>query len=302
MCALVAKGFSIPQVAKAMNRAASTIYRERTRNLRPSGYYAASVADSYATARRRRSRRGSQFSDDDWRLISALISIRWSPEQIANKLKQYQTLNISFQTIYRMVHRDRNHGGTIYKDLRHIPKVRRKKRGSADSRGVLPGKRPLSERPEAANSRLEFGHWEGDTVMGADRHECVLTLVERKSGYAFVSKLTNRTAKNVNIELRKIISRKPHLFKSITFDNGTEFHSYAEIENEFNVTCYFARPYHSWERGCNENFNGLLRQYLPKGKSMHYIGEVRLSKIVAELNTRPRKRLAFKSPQKLYFG
>jgi IS30 family transposase len=160
----------------------------------------------------------------------------------------------------------------------------------------------ISDRPEAINARSEFGHWEADTVMGKDKHQCILTLVERKTGLARIAKLNNRTAKLVLRALARIISKEPHLFKTITFDNGTEFHSYKELERRFNVICYFANPHHPWERGSNENFNGLLRQYLPKGQPLDYIGEVKLDVICRRLNTRPRKRLGFISPQEVTYG
>jgi IS30 family transposase len=138
--------------------------------------------------------------------------------------------------------------------------------------------------------------------MGKDKHQCFLTLVERKSGFNRVVKLKNRTAKNVTRALIDIISAEPNLFKTITFDNGTEFHSYKVIEDMFGVKCYFANPHAPWERGCNENFNGLLRQYFPKGTSLHYIGNVRTQFVSEQLNNRPRKRLGFKTPKEVLYG
>lgn len=302
MSALMAKGFSVVDTAKQMNRSPSTLYRERKRNARKSnGFYTPSVADNYYRGRRRRRRGYSHFDPDQWTMVQDKIEMKWSPEQISNVFKQQGIMNISYQTIYRRIIRDRKRGGNVYEDLRIMPKVRRKKRNSVDSRGILPGKRPITDRPTEANTRAEIGHWEGDTVMGGNKFECVLTLVDRKSGYAFVEKITHRTAENINSALRKVIKKDTAVFKTITFDNGTEFHSYKEIETEFKIKCYFAQPHHPWERGCNENFNGLLRQYLPKGASMHYIGEERLNKILIEMNNRPRKRLSYKCPQEIYF-
>jgi len=157
----------------------------------------------------------------------------------------------------------------------------------------------ISERPEAILKRLEFGHWEGDTVMGKDRHQCIVTLVERKTGLARMAKLRNRTAASAAKAIIAIIAQEPWLFKTITFDNGTEFHSYKDIEEATGVICYFANPHHPWERGCNENLNGLLRQYIPKGTKLDGIGHTKLRKICRELNTRPRKRLNYLSPQEV---
>jgi IS30 family transposase len=296
-----ARKISFAQIARDLGRSTSTITREYHGNLRPTGYYAAFVAHSYATARRRSSRRGSNFPDYFWNRIRELINEDFSPEQIVSQLKIEQIGVISIQSIYRFILKDRSQGGVLYKHLRIMPKVRRKLYRSVDSRGVLRGKRYISERPGYINDRSEFGHWEGDTVMGKDRHQCILTLVERKSGANRIAKLNNRTAANVNAALLQIISNEPHLFKTITFDNGTEFHGFKEIEETTGITCYFANPHHPWERGSNENFNGLLRQYFPKGRSLSYIGSVKVLAISNKLNSRPRKRLGFKTPKEVLY-
>ena len=296
-----ARNISFSQIAQDLGRATSTVTREYKRNLRPSGWYAAFVAHSYATARRRKCRRGLHTPKRYRKIIIQLLRQEWSPEQISAYLQQREQYCISFQTIYRWIKKDRRRGGNLFTNLRIVPKRRRKRYRSKDSRGVLAGKRLISERPAYIGDRSAIGHWEGDTVMGKDKHQCILTMVERKTGMNRMAKLTNRTAKNANDALLKIISKEPDMFKSITFDNGTEFHSYKQIENAFPVTCYFANPHHPWERGSNENFNGLLRQYFPKGTSLSYVGNKRLEIISNRLNFRPRKRLEFKSPKEVYY-
>lgn len=297
-----ARKVSFSQIARDLGRATSTITRELKRNLRPTGFYAASVAHSYATARRRASRRKSHFPPEYWILIYSMLEKKWSPEQIADYFFYHGLSTISFQSIYRVIRIDRRRGGFLFMNCRVIPKRRRKRYGSTDSRGVLQGKRLISERPEYINNRSEFGHWEGDTVMGKDKHQCFLTLVERKSGLNRMVKLRNRSAKNVTKALVSLISAEPHLFKSITFDNGTEFHSYKIIEDMFGVICYFANPHHPWERGSNENFNGLLRQYFPKGTSLSYVGVEKTKRVSDELNDRPRKRLGARSPKEVCYA
>lgn len=298
---LKARGVSIPRIAKELDRAPSTLYRELKRNIRPTtGYYQAYIADSYATARRRRSRRGSRFSKECWDLVVKLLAQEWSPEQISRYLSKNHLFSISFQTIYRIIRKDRRHGGTLFKFLRIMPKQRRKRYRSDDSRGILRGKRLISERPAIINDRSEPGHWEADTVMGKDKHQCVLTLVERMTGEARLAKLSNRTAANACAAITKIIRSESYKFKSITFDNGTEFHSYKKLESQFPIVCYFANPHHPWERGTNENFNGLLRQYIPKGRSLDYIGNRKLAFFCDRLNNRPRKRFDFLSPQEVF--
>jgi len=225
--------------------------------------------------------------------------MKWSPDQVSNFLRRESLPSISFQSIYRWIRKDRRRGGYLYKDLRIMPKRRRKRYRSDDSRGVLRGKRNISARPKEIDDRLEFGHWEGDTVMGKDHHQCIITLVERRTGLTRMAKLKNRTAALAAKAIIKIIEAEPWLFKTITFDNGTEFHSYKDIEVATGVICYFANPHHPWERGCNENLNGLLRQYIPKRTKLDYIGNTKLHKICTELNTRPRKRLSYFSPQEV---
>lgn len=297
-----ARNVSFSQIARDLGRSTSTVTREFKRNLRPTGRYAAFVAHSYATARRRRSRRKSHFPPECWMLIYSLLEEKLSPEQISDRLASNGLYTISYQSIYRIIRIDRRRGGFLFKNCRVIPKRRRKRYGSIDSRGILQGKRMISERPEYINNRSEFGHWEGDTVMGKDRHQCFLTLVERKSGLNRIIKLKNRTAKNVTKALIHLISAEPDIFKTITFDNGTEFHSYKIIEDMFGVICYFANPHHPWERGSNENFNGLLRQYFPKGTSLDYIGNRKTQFVSDQLNDRPRKRHEFKSPMEVFYA
>lgn len=266
-------------VAREMGRSASTISREVARNAtRHDGAYRPSKAQQYARSRRSRCRRWTLFKPDDWGYIHALLRNKWSPEQIAGVLRIRAELNISYRTIYRHILRDR----------------------SIDHRGVLPGKRHISERPKEVESRLRIGHWEGDTVIGADKHHCVLTLVERKTGLAIVKKLASRSMAEANEAAMVAISEHRKRFKTITFDDGTEFHDYQAIEQVHPVKCYFATPYHSWEWCSNENFNGLLRQYFPKGICMSKVTQAECDEVARELNMRPRKRLRFRSPHWAY--
>ena len=295
--------YSDSQIAKAIGRHRSTIGRERKRNPNThDGVYRAQVAHSYATARRRRNRRGTHFSKTQWSLVAYYIQKKWSPEQIADHLKNHTSFSISHETIYQYILRDKKRGGTLYTHLRIMPKQRRKRYNSKDSRGVLPGKRHISTRPAEVETRKVAGHWEGDTVIGSDRFHCILTLVERKSGFVVIKKLASRTASLVTAATLEVLKKHGRRFKTLTFDNGTEFHDYASIEADHPVTCYFATPYHSWERGTNENTNGLIRQYLKKGHTMEGVTQADCDYIAHELNTRPRKRHGYKTPRKLYYS
>ena len=195
MCMFLAKGFSKVDIAKAMDRSLSTIYRELKRNKRTNGYYAASVAHNAYRGRLRRSRRGSNFSEECWHEVFTLLKKKWSPEQIVDHMFRVHDTKISIQTIYRKIKKDRRKGGFRYMDLRIMSKVRRKTYGTNDLRGKLSGKKHISARPIEADLKAEIGHWEVDTVMGANGHECVLTMVDRKSGYGFIEKMRSRTAR-----------------------------------------------------------------------------------------------------------
>jgi len=260
------------------------------------------VAHGYATARRRRERRGFHLPQHQWDQVICLLKEKWSPQQISNHLRLHGSFTVSHETIYRYILQNKKHGGELFKHLRIMPKVRRKRYNSHDSRGILPGKRHISTRPAAVETRKQRGHWEGDLVMGSDRHHCIFTLVERKTGLALIRKLSCRTAESVTASALQLLSRRSAEFKTITFDNGTEFHGYKTLEDRFALKCYFATPYHSWERGSVENLNGLIRQYLPKGSCMRTVTQADCNVIASKLNDRPRKRYGYRSPHEVHYG
>lgn len=259
-------GLSPAAIARVLGRHRSSIVREVRRNQATSdSTYRPQLADWYARSRRSRSRRNTQFTGLEWARVEALVLEDWSPEQIAGRLRRQGILAISHETIYRYLWADKDAGGQLYQHLRCAQKQKRKRYGAYDSRGRLAGKRPITARPAGAANRSRFGHWEGDTMLGAGQAgPCVLTLVERKSGFVIVGKLAQRTGALVNARAERLIQSQPRPVRTLTVDNGTEFHSYAALERRIATRVYFATPHHAWERGTNENTNGLLRQYLPK--------------------------------------
>jgi IS30 family transposase len=294
-------GSSQADIARLLGRHPTTIGREVRRNATHcDGHYRAEKAHSYAIARRRSCRRGAHFSLEDMNRVTAMLSRKWSAEQISGILAKTGVLRISHETIYRRIRWDKKAGGSLWRHTRIMSKFARKRYRSHDSRGVLPGKRPIGDRPVEVERRRRIGHWEGDTVIGSDLRHCVRTLVERKTGFAIIKKLTARTKDEVTRAATRAIRSHCRHFKTITFDNGTEFHDYSLLEARFPVKVYFATPYHSWERGSNENFNGLLRQYLPKGMCMRTVTQAQCDHIADDLNNRPRKRHGFDTPHKLY--
>ena len=303
IAALRREGFCSAEIARRLGRHRSTISREVRRNSSPSdGCYRPSKAIERTNGRRSRSRRNQYFTKADFALVEKKLKADWSPEQISGHLRLHGELSISHETIYTHVWRDKEAGGHLYRHLRCSPKLRRKRHNSYDSRGRLAGKRHISERPSCIDKRRAVGHWEIDTVVGKDAPDCVTTLVERKTGYALIGKLSDRSMFSTSQRTKMLLRRVPEQVKTITADNGTEFHDYESVEEATGVKFYFATPYHSWERGSNENFNGLLRQYLPKRTSQAALTQRHCDGIAKKLNTRPRKRLGYRTPEERFHG
>lgn len=303
---LIACGLRLKQtlreIAEALQRAPSTVSREVRRNATAhDDAYRCEKADSYAVARRRRSRRGPRYGEGVWAEVEQALRERWSAEQIVGRSRDEGRVVPSHETIYRRLRKDKHEGGSLYRFTRILSKFGRKRYRSRPTRGVLLGKRHIREREPIVERRGRIGDWEADTVMGsANTRGCVLTLVERRSGFAMIRKLRARTAAEATAAAQVVMRRLRGKFQTLTFDNGTEFHEYEKLERRFGVKCYFATPYHSWERGSNENLNGLLRQYLPKGTSLDKVTQRECDWIAAQLNARPRKRHGFRTPCEVF--
>ena len=294
---------SLRSIAKRLGRSPSTLSREVRRNAtndgrKPNPLYIPSKAQEQANGRRRRCRRVKHHAPEVYAEVEALLAEeQWSPEQIASQLPERLGVRLSHMTIYRYVRHDQRQGGRMFRHLRQGGKRRRKRTYGPEKRGKLANKPMIDSRPEAIELRQEVGHWEGDTVMGAaGERNCLLTLVERSTGLAKVVRLQHRTVLAVNRATIGLIQCSGLPFKTITWDNGTEFHGYRQIEEATGVRCFFAYPHHPWERGSNENFNGLLRQYFKKRKSLAGKRQSDCDQVAAKLNSRPRKRYGFQTP------
>lgn len=297
------EGRSLRSIARALQRSPSTISREVRRNAtidhnRPRPLYVPSKAQEHANGRRRRSRRVKHHAPRVYQMVEELLEEeQWSPEQISHWAADNEVAWISHMTIYRHIRADAKQGGRLKSCLRQGGKRRRKRTFGPENRGRLQGKPMIDTRPEAVEAREEIGHWEGDTVMGvASERDCLLTLVERSTGLALVAKLPNRTTAAVNRAALKLIDESELPFKTITWDNGTEFHGYKTLEQAAELRCYFAYPHRPWERGSNENLNGLLRQYFPKRRSLAKVRQHHCDIVTQKLNHRPRKRYGYKTP------
>ncbi len=294
---------SLRSIAKLLGRSPSTLSREVRRNAtndqrKPNPLYIPSKAQEQANGRRRRSRRVKHHAPEVYAEVEALLAEeQWSPEQIASQLPERLGVRLSHMTIYRHVRRDQRLGGVMFRHLRQGEKRRRKRTYGPEKRGKLPNKPMIDTRSEAIECRQEVGHWEGDTVMGsAGERCCLLTLVERATGFGVIIRLPHRTVRAVTRATIELIRSSRLPFKTITWDNGTEFHGYRQIEQAIGVQSFFAYPHHPWERGSNENFNGLARQYFRKGRSLARTRQSDCDQVAAKLNSRPRKRYGFQTP------
>jgi transposase, IS30 family len=300
IAAMRGQGLTSPQIAATLGRHRCTIAREVKRNATPYDQaYRPKMAVEMTNGRRSRSRRNARYGPADYAPIEVLLEQRWSPEQIVGRRTREGMPVMSHETIYLHIWVDKTNGGSLWRHLRGACKQRRKRYGRNDSRGRLAGKRMIGERPEVVNSRRRFGDWELDTVHGRGK-PCVVTAVERKSGMVRIGPLLGATVEYTNARLIELLSNEPHRVRTLTSDNGAEFHGYKQLEHTLHATVYFATPHHAWERGTNENTNGLLRQYLPKGTPLGDLTQRLCDDIAAKLNHRPRRRLGYLTPHEVY--
>ena len=294
---LLKMGHHQTEIAECLEVHKSTISRELRRNKGLRGYRP-KQAHQKAMSRRNHTRR--RIKPEIWGLIEAKIRLDWSPEQISGWLKRHVAVEISHEWIYQYILADKHAGGTLYRHLR-CQKKRRKRYGSRDRRGNLPNRRSIDERPEIVDQRQRIGDWEVDTIVGKRHHQAIVTLTERKSRLTFLRKVDRRTAELVShavIDLVQSIAARTH---TITGDNGKEFADHERIARELGIDFFFAHPYAAWERGTNENMNGLVRQYIPKYRELNSVTKDELELIMTKLNHRPRKCLDFFSPFEVFF-
>jgi len=288
------QGLSKAEIGRRLNRHRSTIGRELARNGDGATYWA-SAAQQKARGRRRRRPRKLDEPELNQFVRDKLIRY-WSPEQIAGRLGRDfpPRRRLSHTTIYRWIARnpDRQHWESFLRFGR--------RRQEPERRGKLPARAEIAGRPSIVDERRRFGDWEGDTVVGKQRRGGLVTLVDRKSGFALVAKVQRLKARNVaRSATRQLGALPPGLRHTATFDNGKEFANHSRISQATSVDIYFARPYHAWERGCNESFNGLLRQFFPKGTDFTGISPLEVKHVRNLLNDRPRKRLGYRTPREV---
>ena len=290
------------EIAKALGRSPGTISRELKRNRSGDGYFAI-AAETCATTRRSDRPLKRRLDDHDLKLwVASRLMKFWSPEQIAGRLKReaasMKLATISRQSIYDWLEGDSDEVIRLRRTLRH---GRYKPRHQGPKSSPIPDRTPLSERPVEAGTKERIGDWEGDTVVGAKHLGAIATLVERKTGYLVAGKMPDGTASSLNRAVKRVFGHIPKLLRrTMTFDNGVEFAKHKSLARSLGISIYFARPYHSNARAINENTNGLLRQYFPKGTMFIEISHRDVANAVIDLNNRPRKRLDYLTPEELF--
>ncbi|NIN61643.1 MAG: IS30 family transposase [Gammaproteobacteria bacterium] len=295
--ALKKMGHNQTEIANCIGVDKSTISRELKRNQGQRGYRP-KQAHNLAMSRRKQGQRRIQART--WAIIDEKLRLDWSPEQISGWLLKHHQIQVSHEWIYQYLLSDKQAGGDLYKHLR-CQKKRRKRYGSRDRRGKLPNRRSIEERPEIVDQRQRIGDWEVDTIVGKGHHQAIVTLTERKSRLALLRKVDRRTAELVGDAVIDLLQPLADRLHTITGDNGKEFAEHERIAQDLGVDFFFAHPYAAWERGANENMNGLVRQYIPKNRELSSVTNDELEQIMLKLNHRPRKCLDFMSPFEVFF-
>jgi transposase, IS30 family len=293
-------GKTVSRIAEKLDCDKSTISRELRRNKGKRGYRP-QQAHRMARERWKGAEKAVKMTPELIEVIEERLRRKWSPEQICGRLKREGKATVSHERIYQHVLADKRNGGELWRCLRWSQRRRRKRYGRADCRGEIPGRVSIEKRGRKANKRKRVGHLERDLVIGKNHRGALLTIVDRKSRLTLAARVKGKTAKEVHAATVKVLGPIRRALKTITNDNGKEFASHKKTAKELKVKIYFSHPYSSWERGTNENTNGLLRQYFPK-KTTDFtkVAPREVSRVVSELNSRPRKRLGFRTPIEVF--
>jgi IS30 family transposase len=294
-------GKSTDNIAGTLQVHRSTLYRELKRNKGTRGYKH-QQAQEKATERKKFSAKNNlKMTPGLIATIENKLKLQWSPEQISGWLRrQIGNQTVSHETIYKHVWKDKQEGGCLYKELRHHGKKYNKRRSGKAGRGCIPGRIDIAERPAIVEEKSRLGDWEVDTIIGKEHKGAIVSMVERHSKLTLLSRVNKKTALEVQKALTSKLSEIADCVLTLTADNGKEFALHQVIASKLGATVYFARPYHSWERGLNEHTNGLVRQYLPKHKRLDVIDNEIVKEIENLLNNRPRKVLQFRTPIEVF--
>jgi len=297
--ALMKTGQYQTKIAQQLHVHKSTISRELARNRGLRGYRPKQAHQRAVF--RQQNKVTHQIDSATWKLIEQQLQNEWSPEQIRAWLKQLQTRMVSHERIYQHILEDKHHGGNLYRHLR-CQKQRKKRYGTYSRRGQIPHRVSIDQRPAIVESRSRFGDWEVDTIIGKGHRQVLVSLTERKSRLLCLGKVPFKSAECVTQAVIELLKPLAHRVHTLTSDNGREFAQHQKISAALNTQFYFAHPYASWQRGLNENTNGLIRQYFPKNTDFRTLTPEDIKMVMDKLNNRPRKSLDFKTPNQVFFN
>jgi IS30 family transposase len=303
--ALRSTGLSMREVGKIVGCHNSSVSRELRRNLATGTDYKPEEAQALSETRRRSALKANKRNAGVIMWIKERIRHAWSPQQITGFMRRFckAGIQISHQWIYDLIYRDKVNGGDLWTYCR-LPVSRRNRRQLAKSAGLgkIPNRVGIAARDEAVDHRLTLGHWEGDTVLKGHKDSGLVTLVERRSGYLKMAILEAVSAGNTAKAIVRLLAPIRGAVKTITFDNGSEFASHEMVSKALTAKAFFCDPYMSCQRGTNENTNGLIRQYFPKGTDFAQLRKSDIRKVENALNNRPRVRLGFRTPAEIFLG
>ena len=289
-------GNSTKAIAHEVGKSQRTIQRELKRNRGLRGYRPKQAQQLAEDRRRKPKPHLLKMTLETISLVEEKLALQWSPEQISGWLKKYHPAqSVSHERIYQHIWQNKKQGGLLFTHLRRRGKTYQKRCNGKTSRGRIKDRVDIAERPNVVDLRERFGDWEADTIVGKGRTSALVTVVERKSRYTKIVRVDRATAEQVRLALTQCLQGIPAT--TITFDNGKEFAYHLKVAESLGVETYFAQPYHSWERGLNENTNGLIRQYFPKGTDFDLVSDEEVARVEALLNSRPRKCLGYDTPE-----
>lgn len=294
-------GTSISQTAEYIGKNKSVVSREIKRNKdQRSGKYKASLADKKAKSRILSKPQKICFDSEVKENILYYLNKDYSPEQAVGRAKIENKKMVSIEIIYKYIWADKKAGGVLYKHLRTKGKKYNKRGHLKTKRGLIQGRVDIDQRPAIVEDKNRLGDMEIDLVLGKDHKGALLTINDRASGVLFMDKVESKEASVVEAKIIELLMDWKPLLKTITSDNGKEFANHKNIANSMDIDYYFAKPYHSWERGANENLNGLVRQYYPKKTTFENVSSIHIIQVTNILNNRPRKRFGFKTPNEIF--
>jgi transposase, IS30 family len=298
---LLDSNFSFIDIAQKLKRSESSIRREVKRNTpkrgQGAGIYNPDKAQIKTDLRHKSKNKHRKLTSEIKAEVLLKLGNEWSPEQISGRAAKEGTAMVSHETIYKLIYEDRRNGGQLFMHLRRKHRTRRKRKNRYENRGIIQNRVFIDKRPESANTKSTIGHFEGDTIIGKDHKGAIVSLTEMKTKYQLMFKVQERSADTVQNAIECLLSKHYPWAQTLTVDNGKEFANHQSLEKNLGINVFFCDPYSPWQRGLNENQNGLIRQYIPKSTSFETLNSHDIETIATRLNNRPRKTLGYETPR-----